>query len=457
MKKLLLSLLLISTIATAEHRYNYEITPMIGYNLAEGNINVDNYLSYGAEIQWNNISPAIKPELSFFQASTDYDAPTSLSGTSTDITRIALNGVYDLDFSEVIVPSIKLGLGYENFSNPSNSGNHNSIYADTGVSLKFFLLPSVALKAEALYLLKNNKNRYDNNLHILLGITFAIDQRIYKRELQPTQELAPQDDDQDGVINDNDLCPNTPMGVSVDEQGCALDDDNDGVTNYKDKCPNTPYGADVDNEGCELDSDKDGVVNSKDDCPQTPYGEDVDKHGCSLDSDNDGILDVDDLCPHTPEGIKVDATGCEPDSDGDGVVDSKDLCPNTPQEVKKVDKNGCFTTRNLHINFKTGSSQIDVNSLPKIEEFANFLKSVPLYNVTIVGHTDNVGTRANNLKLSQRRANRVKDLLIEEGVDADSITAIGKGEDNPVASNNTAQGRAQNRRIEAILQEKNNQ
>jgi outer membrane protein OmpA-like peptidoglycan-associated protein len=455
MKKLLLiSALFLSSIASATHYYNYEFTPTIGYNITEGNINLDNYISYGGEIQWNNTSYPFKPEISFFQATSKYNAPISLDGASTDITRVALNGVYDLDFSTFVVPFFKLGLGYENFSTPSYSGNHNSFYADTGAGFKLFVTPRIALKAEALYLLKNNRNRYDNNLLALLGITFTFDQRIYTRDLSTSKKLVPLDDDNDGVINDDDLCLTTPAGVAVDKQGCALDDDKDGVANYKDKCPTTPHGVHVNKDGCELDSDEDGVVDSQDKCPQTPYGDEVDSQGCSLDSDKDGVLDRNDLCPQTPFGVSVDKTGCELDSDKDGVVDSKDLCPNTPQEVKQVDTNGCFKKLNLHITFKTGSAEVDAASLPKIEKFASFLKTVPLYDVVIVGHTDNVGTQTNNLKLSQKRAQRIKELLVEEGVASDSITTVGKGESEPIASNTTKQGRAQNRRIEAILKEK---
>ena len=455
MKKLLLiPALFLGSIASATHYYNYEFTPTIGYNIAEGNINLDNYISYGGEIQWNNTSYPLKPEISFFHASSKYNAPISLNGASTDIIRVAANGVYDLDFSTFVVPFFKLGLGYENFSTPSYSGNHNSFYADTGVGFKLFVTPRIALKAETLYLLKNNRNRYDNNLLALLGVTFTFDQRIFTRGLQNNKKLLPLDDDNDGVINDDDLCPATPKGVGVDLQGCPLDNDNDGVADYKDTCPHTPHGVEVNKHGCELDSDDDGIVNSHDLCPQTPYGDEVDSDGCSLDGDKDGVLDRDDACPDTPFGSRVDKNGCELDSDKDGVVDSKDICPNTPQEVKQVDANGCFKKLNLHITFKTGSAEVDAASLPKIEKFASFLKTVPLYNTVIVGHTDNVGTQTNNLKLSQKRAQRIKELLVEHGVAADSITTVGKGESEPVASNATKQGRAQNRRIEAILKEK---
>ncbi|MCS5533544.1 MAG: thrombospondin type 3 repeat-containing protein [Candidatus Poseidoniaceae archaeon] len=164
---------------------------------------------------------------------------------------------------------------------------------------------------------------------------------------QPAE--APQDDDDDGVLNDVDLCPLTPAGESVDTDGCSqsqLDDDGDGVMNDVDLCPNTPAGTTVDATGCEViaDADGDGVADSDDQCPNTPAGEAVDTNGCSqsqLDDDGDGVMNNLDLCPNTPAGTTVDATGCVvADADGDGVADSDDNCPNTPAG-ESVDTNGC--------------------------------------------------------------------------------------------------------------------
>ncbi|WP_305802692.1 endonuclease [Lutibacter sp. A80] len=166
-----------------------------------------------------------------------------------------------------------------------------------------------------------------------------------------TAEIS-DDIDEDGVLNEDDLCPNTPAGEPVDENGCSngqLDDDEDGVENSIDICPNTPEGESVDENGCsdsQLDDDIDGVMNNIDTCPDTPAGETVDENGCSdsqLDDDGDGVVNNVDTCPNTPEGETVDENGCSDsqlDDDNDGVMNNIDTCPDTPAG-ETVDENGC--------------------------------------------------------------------------------------------------------------------
>jgi ELWxxDGT repeat protein len=156
------------------------------------------------------------------------------------------------------------------------------------------------------------------------------------------------DDDGDGVMNENDECPNTPANTIVDQKdGCVdetqLDDDQDGVINVIDRCPLTPTGETADVDGCsqsQIDDDEDGVMNNLDLCPLTPAGETVDADGClqsQLDDDGDGVMNDADLCPNThPDFINIstnyavlDTDGCsqsQKDDDGDGVMNNLDLC-----------------------------------------------------------------------------------------------------------------------------------
>ena len=160
------------------------------------------------------------------------------------------------------------------------------------------------------------------------------------------------DNDGDGVLNSDDLCPNTPIGEVVDSNGCSedqRDDDEDGVANGDDLCANTPSGEDVNSEGCsdsQIDDDEDGVMNNVDLCPNTPTGEVVDSNGCSedqRDDDEDGVANGVDICPNTPAGEAVNNEGCSDsqiDDDEDGVMNNVDICANTPSG-EDVDSDGC--------------------------------------------------------------------------------------------------------------------
>lgn len=176
-----------------------------------------------------------------------------------------------------------------------------------------------------------------------------------------------------------------------------------------------------------------------------------------LDSDNDGVIDSLDKCPSTPAGASVNASGCELDSDNDGVVDSKDSCANTPAGAK-VDNKGCRVMLKenvsiaLNVQFANNSDVISDDYLTEIGRVATFMREYPDTKVTIEGHTDSRGAAAYNQQLSQKRANAVMAFLIERfNIDASRINAIGYGEAKPIANNETAAGRASNRRVQAEI------
>ena len=241
----------------------------------------------------------------------------------------------------------------------------------------------------------------------------------------------------------------------MDAAGCPLDSDGDGVSDLRDKCPNTPVGVKVDAAGCPLDSDGDGVSDLRDKCPNTPMGVKVDATGCPLDSDGDGVTDDKDQCPNTPVGVKVDAAGCPLDSDGDGVTDDKDQCLGTSPGVK-VNQLGCPEREPIvlkGVNFAFDSAKLTQQSLAILDGTAEILTKHPDLKVAIVGHTDSIGTADYNKKLSHRRAGSVMNHLISRGVNSANLTAVGFGEEQPIASNDEVEGRTKNRRVELQPQE----
>jgi len=349
-KKILLSVALLASCAVMAKEYKYEITPVIGYNIAEGNLNLENQFLVGLEAQLNT-DTFLKPELSFLYTDTDYE--DLAVNPSTDIFRFALNGVHDFDAIGAFTPLMKVGVGYESLEE-NLADNDDALFVDIGVGVKAAIAENWALKLEAVYMNKE----FDSNLAILAGLTYAFGEKAQKAA--PVVQKAPEP------------TPVTPAPVQ--------------------EAPK--------------------VVT------QTP--------------------------------VIMPTTILDMDSDKDGVFDSKDKCPNTPLG-NVVDADGCTAKVNLHINFENNSFNVDVPSQQRVANYANFLKERLTYTTTIIGHTSLKGEASYNQRLSQRRAKAVKELLIAFGIDADRISTVGKGEDEPIVQGNSGEAHAQNRRIEATL------
>ena len=239
---------------------------------------------------------------------------------------------------------------------------------------------------------------------------------------------GPKDSDKDGVYNRGDLCPDTPIGQVVDDHGCPLDTDLDGVPDGWDQCPNTPPGATVDEAGCPRDDDLDMVLNGLDRCPDTPPGALVDAHGCPFDTDNDGYLDGIDRCPDTPPGAIVDEKGCS--------------------EIQEGIKEGLLVLHNVYFDFDEDTLRPE--SLPILDEVGLALLQRPGIKFEIQGHTDAIASMEYNQQLSERRANTVLEYLTGNfpELDAALYSARGLGENRPIATNETPEGRQENRRVE---------
>lgn len=137
-------------------------------------------------------------------------------------------------------------------------------------------------------------------------------------------------------------------------------------------------------------------------------------------------------------------TAAEADDDNDGVVNSMDECPDTAEGVK-VDHRGCEILVELSsAHFDFDSAKLSSEAAESINASLEAISAAP---VTVAGYTDATGPEAYNQQLSERRANTVANHLSEQGVDLNNITVVGHGEANPVASNDTKEGRAENRRV----------
>jgi OOP family OmpA-OmpF porin len=263
-----------------------------------------------------------------------------------------------------------------------------------------------------------------------------------------TFKFGGKDTDKDGIYDKDDACPETPGLEKF--QGCP-DTDGDGIPDKDDACPDTAGLAQF--QGCP-DTDGDGIADKDDACPEVAGPASL--QGCP-DTDGDGIADKSDKCPDV-KGPKENG-GCPwPDTDGDGVLDKDDLCPQVkgtaankgcPEVTEDVIKKLNEYART--ILFNSGKATFKEETYAVLQNMNTILKEYPSSRFMLEGHTDSDGSNALNQTLSENRAAAVRTWLIENGIASDRLKSVGFGETKPIATNKTAAGKAQNRRVEVKL------
>ncbi len=410
-------------------------------------------------------------------------------------------------FSKVFSPYVFGGLGLA-FTNPkdipSGVGDPTSNYSNThfalplGVGIKYDLSRKVNLGLELGMrftfddyldgISEVRGNPKDNDVYNFGGLvlTYRFGDRdtdgdgiVDSEDKCPTQPGPAAlggcpDTDGDGIADKDDACPNEPGEARLN--GCP-DRDGDGIPDHLDDCPDEPglrrfAGCpDTDGDGiidkeddCPTvaglaalngcpDADRDGITDAEDDCPNEPGP--AEHRGCP-DTDNDGIPDKDDECPTQPGPRQFN--GC-PDTDGDGIADPYDKCPTLAgpasnsgcPEIKAEDK-AVLDLAMRNVQFETASSNLLSSSKGVLNQIAEIIQRYPGYKLSIDGYTDSVGNDFANQQLSERRAQACYDYLASRGVSKSLMSYIGHGENNPIADNNTAEGRAKNRRVVFTLQ-----
>jgi len=256
-------------------------------------------------------------------------------------------------------------------------------------------------------------------------------------------ECRPRDNDEDGILDHIDKCPDVPESFNdyQDDDGCPeKDTDGDKIFDDQDQCSTVAEDYDdfQDEDGCpEYDNDKDGLVDTQDQCPNEPEDYDAfqDDDGCPedlVDTDRDGVMDDVDRCPKKKETKNgyMDADGC-PDA--------------APKGVRVTDTEIVIEEK---IYFETGKAVILSKSYSILNSVAQAMKDYDQIQVEVQGHTDSDGSASYNRKLSDSRANSVRQYLVDAGIDGSRLQAKGYGEDTPIDTNATSEGKERNRRVE---------
>lgn len=476
-----------------ERKGSFESGFLFGPVFYANELEIKNGEHYGFRFGWN-VRPAYEVELQYLKtgdskvtgdASTLIADPTVLPSnpgltfsTSSYHARFLINPT---NIRRRFKPYFLTGLGIQEFSSDpklssSEEGETQAKVVTLGGGIRMRLTPHMAFRAE--FETEYAVSEVYHNEHLNVGLTWVFgagrpadtdgDGVFDLSDLCPDTPKGalidqhtgcPWDLDSDGVMEGIDKCAETPRGWPVNEAGCPKDSDADSVPDGADKCAETPQGAIVRTDGCPLDSDGDTILDGIDRCPDTPKGALVDPAdsptaGCPHDTDQDGVVDGVDQCQPTPHGATVDDKGCPQDSDGDRVLDGLDPCPDTPKGAK-IDKEGCPRVRLdkaepqiLHnVKFVRG-----IELWPGTEAWLQLLIDALNYwtDVTVeIGiYTDSTGSAQANRNIALRRAEVIKEWLVQHGVEPRRLVIKGYGAVNFIADNETEEGREKNRRVE---------
>ena len=313
-----------------------------------------------------------------------------------------------------LLPYAILGLGV------AKDAANFTAYAPMGLGLQFkakqgsFLNIFGTHNAEATKLTK---------MHMNYGVSYSFPLKLKEKKAiaLPTAPIQVDQDD-DGVSNENDDCPERSGLLKY--KGCPVpDEDGDGINDENDKCPNAE--GSVQYRGCPVpDTDKDGIPDDKDNCP-TVAGLPGYK-GCAIpDTDKDGLNDELDQCP-TIAGIAGN-NGCE------------DLQPKLNNIAAAL-------------KFDIGQVNIANKLLLGLDSLVQIMAQYPTTKLLITGHTDNTGTRKINEPLSLSRAKKIQAYIVKKGLAVNRTSILGMADTQPIASNDTNKGRAQNRRVDLTIQ-----
>jgi len=410
----------------------------------------------------------------------DESAPTALDvGIRIGVTRVTLSEFVDLDpganiasamgISVRVRPAALLRLGVP----PWLSAQADLVYGARGARILSRATGNEEGGYDLTYLAMPLLVRADRSLatrltgHLLVGPSIGIPLESTVEDINGTVDFMEFTNSVDigliaGAGVSVDVLPNISVSLDVRYEHGLLDiydTGNDVITQHRIVSLNLGVAWSTGR-----DSDRDGMVNDRDHCWSAAEDRDgyKDMDGCpDPDNDADGVLDAADNCPDEAEDADgfEDANGCpDPDNDADGVPDTDDKCPLKPFDTA----DGCPPTYQWIAEvgaerivlkapidgFVQGQAILTDQHRAILADIVTMLGDYPAIRLRILGHADGEGSTRTNERVSQARADAIRDHLISAGVAADRLVSKGMGESKPIRQEDTEAGKQKNRRAE---------
>lgn len=462
----------------------FHLTPTVGpifFLGGVGNYDMDTQAIFGGRVGYffrDNISF----EGSFEYAFSHYSALPFLvtppgqpyDGLRANNFYVLFNGLYHFRplMDDKLIPFFLGGIGMKRIET-SLANDPTGFVGQYGIGAHYMLTDDLYARGELRHVL--NTNPSESTLVLSFGVSWLIGGK--HPAPPPPPPPPPMDSDGDGVPDHLDQCPDTPMGCIVDEVGCPRDSDFDGVCNGIDECPDTPRPGKVDEKGCPVAPEawtedwESGLRFKVGQAALAPGSE----AALSLSLERlkefpQAVVEIGGYCDSTGSAVVnkrlseararsvrnfLVLNGVEPDRlvvVGYGatnfVADNdtpRGRALNRRVEFKVLGNNGIGLKV---LFFKVGKSELTDQSQKDLGDVAQKLGQAQGVRVEVGAYTDSSGGAELNKRLSQKRAEAVRDKLISMGVPAERLKAVGHGEENPIDDNAKAEGRAKNRRIE---------
>ena len=395
---------------------SFYLAPVISWSDLDSDYDLEDSIGYGLRVG-AYLSERWAVELYLDRAGSEVE-PRGVSRKDVSVFSISFDALHTYGNLGSFTPFSLFGIGWSETSNYPGDGEGYTLSAGGG-----FFYPianwDAKFRADLRARFVDSDSAFDESGFIDYIVTVGVQ---FDLDLDPRKKYR-------GHEYGWPVTQHEVVAIAEPEKLIGVDSDGDLVPDQRDRCENTPVGTKVNPRGCEVDSDSDGVVDSKDGCPDTEIGIVVGRIGCPLylDIDDDGVLNTDDRCNNTEKNVVVDSTGCD--------------APVKPvTQLETVELTG--------VEFRYKSTELTEAAKDSLVPLLSRFDANSRLIAEVAGHTDSKASRAYNQRLSEQRAESVREFLVKSGIPARQLRVKGYGESQPIASNKTEEGKARNRRVE---------